>query len=454
MAILELSTPRPASTSLEFFLKRRTWHHYNLRMSTFSSPIHLLRQRYRDQQADPFAELESALAHSNSNAAKNVYLEQNAAWSRSEASALDRASNQAQLLWGIPVSLKDCFDLAGFATSCGSVFYRERKGIASEDSAVATRLRAAGAIITGKTHLHQLAYGITGQNVDFGDCMQTDAPTQLTGGSSSGAAASIQEGSALAAIGTDTGGSIRLPAALCGLSGYRSSLTLNTPSVWRGGAHLAPSFDTLGWLYRDLADGPLLGHALFDLPFASARQLAGLTIGIPDAEFLHDCAPTILDTLNKWQSTLAQQHVALARFDAAFWNEAMSIFAPIQASEAAAIHRGYFAHFEPPIAERLAWGESIPPDELACLRARMEIFRTATNALFERFDYLLLPCSPVAALYATDDQTEARARILRYTTPISLCGLPVVTLPGGMQLVGPMNEDATLLALSATLAMV
>jgi aspartyl-tRNA(Asn)/glutamyl-tRNA(Gln) amidotransferase subunit A len=420
-------------------------------MTLVSSPIQSLRQRYREGLTNPIAELEQAFAHANSNAAHNVYLAKNAAWSHMEAERLDRNNLEAQPLWGIPVSLKDCFDLAGFPTSCGSAFYRDHKGIATADSAVATKLRATGAVITGKTHLHQLAYGITGQNADFGDCMQPLAPSQLTGGSSSGAAASVQEGSALAAIGTDTGGSIRVPAALCGLSGYRSSLSLNTPELWQGGAHLAPSFDTLGWLYRDLADGPLLGHALFDLPFATAPQLAGLTIGIPDADFLHDCDPAILTELNAWQSKLAQQHIALARFEADFWNEAMSIFAPIQASEAAAIHRGNFTHFEPPIAERLAWGESIADAELTALRARMNVFRTATNALFEGFDYLLLPCSPVTALFATDDQSEARARILRYTTPISLCGLPVVTLPGGMQLVAPMNEDATLLSLSSAI---
>jgi aspartyl-tRNA(Asn)/glutamyl-tRNA(Gln) amidotransferase subunit A len=84
---------------------------------------------------------------------------------------------------------------------------------------VAARLRAAGAVIVGKTHLHQLAYGITGENKDFGDCVQPRNAEWLTGGSSSGAAASVQEGSAMAAIGTDTGGSVRVPAALCGLAG-------------------------------------------------------------------------------------------------------------------------------------------------------------------------------------------------------------------------------------------
>jgi len=420
------------------------------------APLATLRGRYLRGETTPLAELDAALAHSNANANRNTYLAQNTAWSRAEAARLRTGDIDAQPLWGVPVSLKDCFDLEGFATSCGSSFYKEEHGIAAQDSAVAARLRAAGALITGKTHLHQLAYGITGENHDFGDCLQPRDARLLCGGSSSGAAASVQEGSALAAIGTDTGGSIRTPAALCGLSGYRASITLSTDALWRGGAHLAPSFDTLGWLYRSLAEGPLLGQALFDLPFAAAPAPASLKIGIPDAAFLHDCEPDVLATLAYWESRLTEPGLRIARFDATLWNDALDIFAPIQASEAAALHRGNFHHFEPAIAERLAWGASIPPDEIAALRLRMAAFRDRTAGLFGSFDYLLLPCAPMSALYAGADHSETRPRILRYTAPASLCGNPVVTLaspdrPGGLQLVGPLDSDATLLALSATL---
>src|SRR5205823_66012 len=96
----------------------------------------------------------------------------------------------------------------------------------------------------------------TGENPDFGDCLQPGKEGALTGGSSSGACASVLEGSAAAAIGTDTGGSVRVPAALCGLAGYRASLGRGD---WRGAAHLAESFDTMGWLFRDLEEAPLLG---------------------------------------------------------------------------------------------------------------------------------------------------------------------------------------------------
>lgn len=425
-----------------------------------ASSITALRKQYLSDESTPLAELDAALARANSNANHNVYLSQNINWSRNEARNLRRENITHQPLWGIPVSLKDCFDLTGFPTSCGSTFYRDHHGIATADSAVAARLRSAGAIITGKTNLHQLAYGITGENSNFGDCVQPLNPAHLTGGSSSGAAASVQEGSTLAAIGTDTGGSVRVPAALCGLAGYRSSLTLNTPDPWRGGYHLAASFDTLGWLYRNLADGPLLGHALFGLPFASAPAIDRLRIATPHQSFLHDCDSDVLTTLHLWQDRFQTQNATLETFDVAYWANATSIFAPIQASEAAALHQGYFQHFEPMIAERLAWGASISASELTKLHHQLDAFRASTHALFQSFDYLLLPCAPMSALIVGADHSQTRARILRYTSPISLAGLPVVTLPspdpqnptGGLQLVGPLGSDATLLALSASLS--
>src|ERR1700723_4040620 len=119
---------------------------------------------------------EQALARTNSNASHNVYISLDADRVSSDAAELpDRfASNPKPLLYGLPISLKDCFDLKGFPTSCGSRFYATKNGVACQDSTVAARLRAQGAIIIGKAHLHQLAYGITGQNPDYGDCLQPE----------------------------------------------------------------------------------------------------------------------------------------------------------------------------------------------------------------------------------------------------------------------------------------
>ena len=362
-------------------------------------------------------------------------------------------------LYGLPVSLKDLFDLAGFPTTCGSRFYATRNGVAREDSAVAARLREQGALIIGKTHLHPLAYGITGENPDYGDCLQPCDPHLLTGGSSGGAAASVQEGSAVAAIGTDTGGSIRAPAALCGLAGYRASIELaHERALWSGGVHLAPSFDTLGWLFRDLRDAPLLAQALFGLdvpPTAKTR----VRIGCVAAEFLYDCEPPVLDAFARWQQRLRERGAEIVPFDAAFWEEAMAIYAPIQAHEAAAIHTpstgGDFSHFEKSIAERLAWGASISVAELEQLRRRHAAFRDRMDALLHEHDFLIAPCAPVSRLVAGADHSNTRWAILRHTTPESLAGVPVVTLPAeggaGVQLVAARGADARLLAYAAEL---
>ena len=425
-----------------------------------TSSIAGVREMYCRGESCPEMVAEIVLARANRNASHNVYLSRDEEWSRNEARRLRRDQVDVQPLWGVPISLKDCFDLKGFATSCGSAFYRDLHGVAASDSWVAEKLRCAGAVITGKTHLHQLAYGITGENRDFGDCVQPRDATVLTGGSSSGAAASVQEGSALAAIGTDTGGSIRAPAALCGIAGYRSSITINTERLWHGGYHLAGSFDTVGWLYRDLRDGPLLGSALFDLPISTAPALDGLRIGTPDSTLIDDCDTDVLEALRAWRSRFQELDARVESFDAPSWSKAMAIYGPIQASEAAALHKGYFDHFEPTIAERLAWGASIVPAELTELHRRLADFRAATYVLFESFDYLLLPCAPMSSIAAGVDHAATRSHILRYTTPVSLAGLPVVVLPmhragapaGGIQLIGPIGSDAELLALSASLS--
>ena len=207
-------------------------------MTTASSPLAQLVAQLQAGETTPGEIAREALKRSNQNAGGNVYLALDRDWTLAEAVSAEERFGRSPLLhpqtwpplYGLPISLKDCFDLAGFRTTAGTRFYSERNAPARCDSAVAARLRHEGAVVTGKTHLHPLAYGITGENPDFGDCRQPADAGLLTGGSTSGGAASVQEGSAVAAIGTDTGGSIRVPAALCGLAGYRASIGLGFSS--------------------------------------------------------------------------------------------------------------------------------------------------------------------------------------------------------------------------------
>jgi Asp-tRNA(Asn)/Glu-tRNA(Gln) amidotransferase A subunit family amidase len=431
-------------------------------MTNDPSPLSLLRHALASSATDVVTIATEAAARANSNVSHNTYLTLTTTESLHRADQLQNVFADAQNrppLYGVPISIKDCFDLVDTITGCGSRYYAQLNPKARKNSWVAQRLLDAGVIIPGKTHLHQLAYGITGENADYGDCVQPRDATLLTGGSSSGAAASVQEGSALAAIGTDTGGSVRVPAALCGLAGYRASLGISRGEErWSGAFHLAPSFDTLGLLFRDLRDGPALASAIYDIP--AAPTPTQLRIGYVGDDFTHDCEPEVLSAFAAWKQHLMHHGSTLTPIDTAFWADNLEIFSTIQASEAAQVHRGRYQHFEPAIADRLAWGASITTTQLETLRHRLDIFRAQISSLFQQVDLLLVPCAPASKLLAGKDQSHIRGAILRYTTPASLAGLPTVTLAGeaigapfgtGMQLIAAPMQDASLLAFAASL---
>lgn len=430
------------------------------------SPLTRIRQAIVTNRLTPVEVARTAARHANSNASRNTYIRFDAGELEKQAQDLSQcfpAPAAKPPLFGIPISLKDCFDLAGTRTTCGSHYYAQNHPTATRDAAIAQSLRNAGALITGKTHLHPLAYGITGENRDYGNCLQPRDKSLLTGGSSSGAAASVQEGSALAAIGTDTGGSIRVPAALCGLTGFRASHLLASspsrdtggwfPDAWQGAAHLAPSFDTLGLLLRDPRDAAPLAQALFNIPIGTA--LARPRIGIVPESFLADCQPDVHAGFQAWQDQLIAMGAHIEPIDTTPWRDTLEIFAGIQAHEAAAIHRGTFDHYDTAIRDRLHWGASLTQEALAELQQRAHAFNTGILRLFQNFDLLMLPAAPVSRLDADADHADARRIILRYTTPFSLAGLPALSLPGeligapfgtGIQLAAAPANDPMLLA--------
>ena len=412
-------------------------------------PITDVRQKLLEGEVTARELATMALEQSNSSPAKNTYLSIDEADIERQLSASSPVADKAQLLTGIPISVKDCFDVRGYRTSVGSKYYFDASDIKTQDSELVQRLRDAGATITGKSHLQQLAYGLTGESSDFGNCVQFDRPNLLTGGSSSGAAASVLEGSAMAAIGTDTGGSIRFPSSLCSLFGYRASLGVGS---WVGGFHLAESFDTIGFLFRHLKDAQLLGEAILDIPNEPDAGEA-VRIGLPDPTFYSDAEPKIIAGLHKWQEHFSE--CEFGTFAGSVFAESLDIFRPIQAHEAAGYHAGHFDEFEKPIADRLRWGSSLPEVEIKELRRRRLAFNQRIGALFEQFDFLLLPAAPVSSLENGADHAPIRERVLRYTTPGSVAGLPCLALPnetGGCQLLAPSGADAKLLAFASRLA--
>ena len=426
-------------------------------MTVHSGTIHRIRQALANGKIRPVELVDRVLRNSNQNAGRNVYLWQDKAWTKQEAARAEKMPRGEDgpfgdghgALWGIPVSVKDCFDLEGAQTTCGTTFYRDRNGIAERDSWLVEKLREAGAVITGKTHLHALAYGITGENPEFGDCIQPGTKDLLTGGSSSGASASVLEQSALAAIGTDTGGSVRVPAALCGLAGYRSSLGRGN---WRGAAHLAESFDTLGWLFRDLQDAPMLAAPF--APVTGSHTVRFSRFAYVRDEFLDDCEQEVADSFRTAIRELEELGLDGHALDATWWKNSTEIFAPLQASEAAQLHAGNLDHLEQPIRERLEWGASLTAEEVADLRRRHAEFRERMDELFATHELLMMPCAPVSQLRrgAGDGGVAVRKRLLRYTSPFSLAGVPCVAIPckaGGAQVAAARENDEPLLELAA-----
>jgi Asp-tRNA(Asn)/Glu-tRNA(Gln) amidotransferase A subunit family amidase len=368
-------------------------------------------------------------------------------------------------LGGLPVSVKDCFDVAGVPTTAGSSFYAGTRPVPEADAEYVAIHRAAGAALMGKTHLNEFAYGITGENLHFGDCEIPTRPGCLTGGSSSGAAASVVEGSAVIGLGTDTGGSLRAPASFCGLVSFRASLERGK---WRGCLPLAPSFDTMGWLCRHLADMPAIGHALLGVD-ADSIDPKRTRIGVAAGKWLEVCDPEIVAAQRDYAAKLRDAGFLIEEFDASLWLDATSIFIPLQAHEAHAIHRGFLAEFadryEPGVRSRLEFGGTISQTAYHALKARQMEFCAASLALFERFDFVIAPVTPIRELRMGQDHSEFRPRILKVTAPVSLNGWPALTVRSrgtgpedlnahgfGLQVVAPGMLDGKLLGLAAALA--
>ena len=206
----------------------------------------------------------------------------------------------------------------------------------------------------------------------------------------------------------------------------------------------------MGWLFRDLEDAPLLADIFIPGKSTSLREFNSFAV-VHDA-FLHDSEPAIVDSLRSVERELHSLGLKSTTVDVGSWADSFEIFAPIQAWEAARLHAGHFDKIQPAIRERLEWGARITDAEIARLRQRHAEFRARIDELLHQHELLLLPASPVARISIDADNSQARSRILRYTTPFSLAGVPVVTIPcaiGGMQLAAARESDEGLLALAA-----
>jgi aspartyl-tRNA(Asn)/glutamyl-tRNA(Gln) amidotransferase subunit A len=339
------------------------------------------------------------------------------------AAALAPADPKAPLR-GVPYFLKDLFDLAGTKTRAGSRFLAEVRPLPAHDSAIVQSLRRCGAACAGKAHLHEFAFGLTGENPHYGDCTHPRFPDRTTGGSSSGSAAAVAAGIVPLAVGTDTGGSIRVPAAFCGLYGLR----LTPGHAWIKDAFpLSPASDTPGWFTRTAADMLAATAALVGLggmerePRGVYFAPAGLepeVAGACAAAARHLAEPASPDTaagLTNAFAHAARLHGVLTSL------EAMRVHAPWLDARR--------AEYGPVVWERIDQGRHWTADELGNTAVGHAALRLAWTSYFLAHDFLVLPATPFPALAQNQLTLENRRRLLALNAPASLGGLPVLTLP-------------------------
>lgn len=324
----------------------------------------------------------------------------------------------------VPFFVKDLFDVGGVPTFAGSTFLPEVRPTPARDGALVRDVRATGAVFAGKTHMHEFAYGITGENAHYGDCEHPRFPGRTTGGSSSGSAAAVAAGIVPLALGSDTGGSVRVPAAFCGLYGFR----LTPGEAWIADAFpLSPSCDTAGWFTAHAADMRATISALVGLR-SFERKLNGCYVELPglDPEVAAAC------------------RAAAERFappaDAAVSEDLRHGFAPaldayntFVAVEAWEVHKAwaerYRERYSPTVWQRLTRAHTLTPKQIESAHLDRAAVRLLWTKYFLTFDFLVLPATPCPALTKAECTQENRTRVLALTAPASLGGLPTLTVP-------------------------
>lgn len=327
-------------------------------------------------------------------------------------------------LGGVPYFLKDLFDVAGQPTLAGSTFLPEVRPAPAQDSTVVRHLHAAGAVLAGKTHLHEFAYGLTGENAHYGDCEQLRFPGRTTGGSSSGSAAVVAAGIVPFAIGTDTGGSIRVPAAFCGIHGFR----MTPHHAWiADGFPLAPSFDTTGWFTGTAGDMQLAMTAMLG-PGTGSGTARGCWLELPGLDAEVAAAFRAAASRLAAPADAATGAALLAGFAAS-----LEPYIVLGGHEAWSVHQGWFEQYadryDPLVRDRLIQASKLSAGQIAAAKTQAVRLRQTWTDYFDTYDYLVLPATPCAALTKSECTPANRRRLLAVTAPVSLAGWPALVVP-------------------------
>jgi aspartyl-tRNA(Asn)/glutamyl-tRNA(Gln) amidotransferase subunit A len=342
-------------------------------------------------------------------------------------------------LHGVPVAVKDLIDMAGLPTTCGSA--TSFGATAIRDAEVVRRLRGSGAVIVGKTTLHEFAYGATGDRSVHGASRNPHDPSRISGGSSGGSAVAVAAGMVPLSVGTDTAGSVRVPAALCGVVGLKPAYdAIPTEGVYP----LAPTLDHVG-LFARTVDDVRLGYQALDDESAESRQRAedSLTVGwiAPQRIAMTDPRIEVLahESLVRAGLTPAPVHGFPQRSGE---QSLFEMFSVLQGKEAFQVHEHHLARdhdrIDPEVLARLQRGRDIS----GCLYARAEDARRELRAtvgqLLQAHRVLALPTTPIVAphldvrsVQVAETTLEVRSALLSLTSPWNLTGMPAISVPVG-----------------------
>jgi len=372
-------------------------------------------------------------------------------------------------LHGIPLALKDLIDTAGIRTTAASALFKDR--VPTDDAEVVRRLKEAGAVLLGKQNLHEFAYGGSSMISYYGEVHNPWDPARIAGGSSGGSAASVAAGLGYGAIGTDTAGSVREPAALCGIVGLKP--TYGRVSV-HGAIPLSLSLDHIGPIARTVSDAAVMlqviaGHDASDPNSAEMPipdYVAGfrdgvkqLRIGVPRRFFYEGLDPEIASAVEQAIGVLRTLGRDLSEIEIEVPTDRT-----LQTAEAYAYHAESASRspelYQPETLRRIRRGEDISAAEVEQRRRELKHIRSEVHKIFEGVDVLVTPTTPVPAATINELKQDPELlrpnelMLLRNTRPVNVWGLPAISvpcgfttagLPIGLQIIGPQwREDRVL----------
>ena len=381
----------------------------------------------------------------------NAYIVVVAESARKEAEAIDQAREQGisnGVLNGIPISVKDCIDVAGVPCTNGSRFFEDY--VPEEDALIVQRLRKAGAVILGKTNLHEFAYGSTTQNPHYGSTRNPWNLDRIPSGSSGGAGASVAAQMCVGAVGSDTGGSVRTPAAINGVTGLRPSMG----SIPMTGSYtrICPAIDTVGPLGANVEIVArmfvaMAGYDDEDLYSVKKEQpeildsldhgIEGCRIGLPRKFFLENLEEGVGSAVEAGAHKLAELGAEIVEVELKDAEQAQQSVMPIVWADAYEYHRDRAENsperFGRDVLDRILLGREVSGrDYAAALRARESWNRTIDRTL-EQVDVILTPTTPITApsIEQSGDMLSTTHHLTRFTYLFSWAGLPGLSVPCG-----------------------